>query len=98
MSSLTCADRVGQADTERRQDIVLSGAHIKEEHCIFRSERNANGDGEKNHVGLCHCESVKRRAAKCLHGLKCGCMRRFRKCLWPEDGHYTSVSVNSSGK
>ncbi|XP_058498542.1 kinesin-like protein KIF1B isoform X3 [Solea solea] len=35
--------RVGQADTERRQDIVLSGAHIKEEHCIFRSERNANG-------------------------------------------------------
>ncbi|XP_056304906.1 kinesin-like protein KIF1B isoform X7 [Danio aesculapii] len=35
--------RVGQADAERRQDIVLSGAHIKEEHCIFRSERNANG-------------------------------------------------------
>uniref|UniRef100_A0A673NGH2 plus-end-directed kinesin ATPase n=1 Tax=Sinocyclocheilus rhinocerous TaxID=307959 RepID=A0A673NGH2_9TELE len=30
--------RVGQADAERRQDIVLSGAHIKEEHCIFRSE------------------------------------------------------------
>uniref|UniRef100_A0A8C6V2I6 plus-end-directed kinesin ATPase n=1 Tax=Neogobius melanostomus TaxID=47308 RepID=A0A8C6V2I6_9GOBI len=28
--------RVGQADAERRQDIVLSGAHIKEEHCIFR--------------------------------------------------------------
>jgi len=37
---------VGQADAERRQDIVLSGAHIREEHCIFRSERNANGDGE----------------------------------------------------
>lgn len=37
---------MGQADAERRQDIVLSGAHIKEEHCIFRSERNANGDGE----------------------------------------------------
>ncbi|XP_068935510.1 kinesin-like protein KIF1B isoform X7 [Petaurus breviceps papuanus] len=36
--------RVGQADAERRQDIVLSGAHIKEEHCIFRSERNQNGD------------------------------------------------------
>ncbi|XP_014914419.1 kinesin-like protein KIF1B isoform X14 [Poecilia latipinna] len=36
--------RVGQADAERRQDIVLSGAHIKEEHCIFRSERNGNGD------------------------------------------------------
>ncbi|XP_034733596.1 kinesin-like protein KIF1B isoform X14 [Etheostoma cragini] len=36
--------RVGQADAERRQDIVLSGAHIKEEHCIFRSEKNANGN------------------------------------------------------
>nr|XP_036855627.1 kinesin-like protein KIF1B isoform X15 [Manis javanica] len=36
--------RVGQADAERRQDIVLSGAHIKEEHCIFRSERHSNGD------------------------------------------------------
>ncbi|XP_061128629.1 kinesin-like protein KIF1B isoform X8 [Syngnathus typhle] len=36
--------RVGQADAERRQDIVLSGAHIKEEHCIFRSEKDANGD------------------------------------------------------
>uniref|UniRef100_H3B0I7 Kinesin family member 1B n=2 Tax=Latimeria chalumnae TaxID=7897 RepID=H3B0I7_LATCH len=36
--------RVGQADAERRQDIVLSGAHIKEEHCIFRSERKENGE------------------------------------------------------
>ncbi|XP_064252927.1 kinesin-like protein KIF1B isoform X5 [Passer domesticus] len=36
--------RVGQADAERRQDIVLSGAHIKEEHCVFRSERNNNGE------------------------------------------------------
>ncbi|XP_038602461.1 kinesin-like protein KIF1B isoform X3 [Tachyglossus aculeatus] len=36
--------RVGQADAERRQDIVLSGAHIKEEHCVFRSERNHNGE------------------------------------------------------
>lgn len=40
--------RVGQADAERRQDIVLSGAHIKEEHCIFRSERNNSGDGESS--------------------------------------------------
>ena len=40
--------RVGQADAERRQDIVLSGAHIKEEHCIFRSERNNGGDGESS--------------------------------------------------
>ncbi|XP_063091563.1 kinesin-like protein KIF1B isoform X14 [Cavia porcellus] len=36
--------RVGQADAERRQDIVLSGAHIKEEHCIFRSERSNGGE------------------------------------------------------
>ncbi|XP_072012583.1 kinesin-like protein KIF1B isoform X21 [Engystomops pustulosus] len=36
--------RVGQADAERRQDIVLSGAHIKEEHCIFRSERKPTGE------------------------------------------------------
>ncbi|XP_075695442.1 kinesin-like protein KIF1B isoform X18 [Rhinoderma darwinii] len=36
--------RVGQADPERRQDIVLSGAHIKEEHCIFRSERRPTGE------------------------------------------------------
>lgn len=42
--------RVGQADAERRQDIVLSGAHIKEEHCIFRSERNNSGDGESSQL------------------------------------------------
>ncbi|XP_071432066.1 kinesin-like protein KIF1B isoform X9 [Pithys albifrons albifrons] len=36
--------RVGQADAERRQDIVLSGAHIKEEHCVFRSERSHHGE------------------------------------------------------
>ncbi|XP_078498390.1 kinesin-like protein KIF1B isoform X4 [Lissotriton helveticus] len=36
--------RVGQTDAERRQDIVLSGAHIKEEHCIFRSERTVTGE------------------------------------------------------
>lgn len=44
--TLSLVFRVGQADAERRQDIVLSGAHIKEEHCIFRSERNNSGDGE----------------------------------------------------
>lgn len=48
--------RVGQADAERRQDIVLSGAHIKEEHCVFRSERNANGDGETLYFeSVCVC-------------------------------------------
>lgn len=46
---LSVVFRVGQADAERRQDIVLSGAHIKEEHCIFRSERNSNGDGETSY-------------------------------------------------
>ncbi|XP_075773954.1 kinesin-like protein KIF1A isoform X6 [Pelodiscus sinensis] len=36
--------RVGREDAERRQDIVLSGHFIKEEHCIFRS--NTKGSGE----------------------------------------------------
>ncbi|XP_072442192.1 kinesin-like protein KIF1B isoform X18 [Chiloscyllium punctatum] len=36
--------RVGQADAQRRQDIVLSGAHIREEHCSFRSDKNPNGE------------------------------------------------------
>ncbi|GCB65982.1 hypothetical protein scyTo_0004887 [Scyliorhinus torazame] len=36
--------RVGQADAQRRQDIVLSGAHIREEHCSFRSDQNQNGE------------------------------------------------------
>ncbi|KAF6361643.1 kinesin family member 1A [Rhinolophus ferrumequinum] len=30
--------RVGREDAERRQDIVLSGHFIKEEHCVFRSD------------------------------------------------------------
>ncbi|XP_072101240.1 kinesin-like protein KIF1B isoform X6 [Mobula birostris] len=36
--------RVGQAEAQRRQDIVLSGAHIREEHCSFRSDKNQNGE------------------------------------------------------
>ncbi|XP_072333982.1 kinesin-like protein KIF1B isoform X7 [Scyliorhinus torazame] len=36
--------RVGQADAQRRQDIVLSGAHIREEHCSFKSDQNQNGE------------------------------------------------------
>ncbi|XP_069774565.1 kinesin-like protein KIF1B isoform X3 [Narcine bancroftii] len=36
--------RVGQAEAQRRQDIVLSGAHIKEEHCSFRSDKNQKGE------------------------------------------------------
>uniref|UniRef100_A0A8C4LKF2 plus-end-directed kinesin ATPase n=1 Tax=Equus asinus asinus TaxID=83772 RepID=A0A8C4LKF2_EQUAS len=30
--------RVGREDAERRQDIVLSGHFIKDEHCVFRSD------------------------------------------------------------
>ncbi|XP_065266737.1 kinesin-like protein KIF1A isoform X15 [Emys orbicularis] len=36
--------RVGREDAERRQDIVLSGHFIKEEHCIFRSNTKAGGE------------------------------------------------------
>ncbi|XP_060749686.1 kinesin-like protein KIF1B isoform X6 [Tachysurus vachellii] len=64
--------RVGQADAERRQDIVLSGAHIREEHCIFRSERNANGnvivllvpcEGSETYVnGKCVIDAVQLRS------------------------------------
>ena len=50
--TLSLVFRVGQADAERRQDIVLSGAHIKEEHCIFRSERNNSGDGESSQLSF----------------------------------------------
>ncbi|XP_072896825.1 kinesin-like protein KIF1A isoform X17 [Hemitrygon akajei] len=36
--------RVGREDAERRQDIVLSGHFIKEEHCIFRSDVKPSGE------------------------------------------------------
>uniref|UniRef100_UPI00398E423D kinesin-like protein KIF1A isoform X2 n=1 Tax=Pristiophorus japonicus TaxID=55135 RepID=UPI00398E423D len=36
--------RVGREDAERRQDIVLSGHFIKEEHCIFRSDIKSLGE------------------------------------------------------
>ncbi|XP_051875010.1 kinesin-like protein KIF1A isoform X24 [Pristis pectinata] len=36
--------RVGREDAERRQDIVLSGHFIKEEHCIFRSDVKSLGE------------------------------------------------------
>ncbi|XP_048362664.1 kinesin-like protein KIF1A isoform X15 [Sphaerodactylus townsendi] len=36
--------RVGREDAERRQDIVLSGHFIKEEHCIFRSDTKAGSE------------------------------------------------------
>lgn len=36
--------RVGREDAERRQDIVLSGHFIKEEHCIFRSDSRGGGE------------------------------------------------------
>ncbi|XP_078245472.1 kinesin-like protein KIF1A isoform X48 [Pogona vitticeps] len=36
--------RVGREDAERRQDIVLSGHFIKDEHCIFRSDTKAGSE------------------------------------------------------
>lgn len=39
------APRVGREDAERRQDIVLSGHFIKEEHCVFRSDSRGGSEG-----------------------------------------------------
>ncbi|KTG40357.1 hypothetical protein cypCar_00007722 [Cyprinus carpio] len=36
---------VGREDASSRQDIVLSGHFIKDEHCIFTSTTNASGEG-----------------------------------------------------
>ncbi|XP_073073927.1 kinesin-like protein KIF1A isoform X20 [Manis javanica] len=36
--------RVGREDAERRQDIVLSGHFIKEEHCVFRSDSRGGSE------------------------------------------------------
>ncbi|XP_043850480.1 kinesin-like protein KIF1A isoform X12 [Dromiciops gliroides] len=47
--------RVGREDGERRQDIVLSGHFIKEEHCIFRSDTRA---GNEAVVTLEPCEGA----------------------------------------
>ncbi|XP_074046841.1 kinesin-like protein KIF1A isoform X5 [Macrotis lagotis] len=47
--------RVGREDGERRQDIVLSGHFIKEEHCIFRSDNRA---GNEAVVTLEPCEGA----------------------------------------
>ncbi|XP_015282296.1 PREDICTED: kinesin-like protein KIF1A [Gekko japonicus] len=47
--------RVGREDAERRQDIVLSGHFIKEEHCIFRSDTKA---GTEAVVTLEPCEGA----------------------------------------
>uniref|UniRef100_A0A8C1X7X2 plus-end-directed kinesin ATPase n=1 Tax=Cyprinus carpio TaxID=7962 RepID=A0A8C1X7X2_CYPCA len=37
--------KVGREDASSRQDIVLSGHFIKDEHCIFTSSTNASGEG-----------------------------------------------------
>ncbi|KAM6441848.1 kinesin-like protein KIF1A isoform 17-T17 [Liasis olivaceus] len=47
--------RVGREDGERRQDIVLSGHFIKEEHCVFRSD---NKSGSEAIVTLEPCEGA----------------------------------------
>ncbi|XP_017900722.1 PREDICTED: kinesin-like protein KIF1A, partial [Capra hircus] len=36
--------RVGREDAEKRQDIVLSGHFIKEEHCVFRSDSRGGSE------------------------------------------------------
>ncbi|XP_062964558.1 kinesin-like protein KIF1A isoform X9 [Cynocephalus volans] len=47
--------RVGREDGERRQDIVLSGHFIKEEHCVFRSDSRG---GTEAVVTLEPCEGA----------------------------------------
>ncbi|XP_063093067.1 kinesin-like protein KIF1A isoform X24 [Cavia porcellus] len=47
--------RVGREDAERRQDIVLSGHFIKEEHCVFRSDMRG---GSEAVVTLEPCEGA----------------------------------------
>ncbi|XP_026523470.1 kinesin-like protein KIF1A isoform X3 [Notechis scutatus] len=47
--------RVGREDGERRQDIVLSGHFIKEEHCVFRSDTKS---GSEAVVTLEPCEGA----------------------------------------
>ncbi|XP_051984495.1 kinesin-like protein KIF1A isoform X8 [Xyrauchen texanus] len=37
--------KVGREDASSRQDIVLSGHFIEDEHCIFTSSTNASGEG-----------------------------------------------------
>ncbi|KAM6152189.1 kinesin-like protein KIF1A isoform 14-T14 [Erethizon dorsatum] len=47
--------RVGREDAEKRQDIVLSGHFIKEEHCVFRSDMRG---GSEAVVTLEPCEGA----------------------------------------
>ncbi|XP_068819944.1 kinesin-like protein KIF1A isoform X4 [Capricornis sumatraensis] len=47
--------RVGREDAEKRQDIVLSGHFIKEEHCVFRSDSRG---GSEAVVTLEPCEGA----------------------------------------
>ncbi len=54
--------RVGREDASRRQDIVLSGHFIKEEHCTFTSTTGPTGEGfimmhiaiPHTHAHICH--------------------------------------------
>ncbi|XP_058389336.1 kinesin-like protein KIF1A isoform X7 [Diceros bicornis minor] len=47
--------RVGREDAEKRQDIVLSGHFIKDEHCVFRSDSRG---GSEAVVTLEPCEGA----------------------------------------
>lgn len=51
-SSCLSPGRVGREDAEKRQDIVLSGHFIKEEHCLFRSDTRTGGEGTACPEGL----------------------------------------------
>lgn len=46
-SVVLCLLRVGREDAMTRQDIVLSGHFIKDEHCIFTSSAGPMGEGEQ---------------------------------------------------
>lgn len=41
-----CSLRVGRENAKTRQDIVLSGHFIKDEHCTFSSTTGPQGEGE----------------------------------------------------
>jgi hypothetical protein len=45
LADASFSPRVGREDAERRQDIVLSGHFIKEEHCVFRSDSRGGSEG-----------------------------------------------------
>lgn len=43
--------RVGRLDATSRQDIVLSGLFIKDEHCTFTRSAGPMGESEETYTG-----------------------------------------------